>query len=281
MQTVSIVGVGLIGGSFALALRKAGFRGRILGVSSQRTLEVALSLGVIDNGMPLAEAVPESDLVFLSQPIARIIQTIGLLDGHVRPGSLVTDAGSTKAAIAHAASSLRRCQFMGGHPMAGKETRGVEEAEADLFVGRTWVLTPSMPAELETAAAQEFLWWICRIGASPVTLDPQEHDRIVACTSHLPQLASTALAATLAGSITGPDVLRIAGPGLADTTRLALSPYEIWRDVLETNRQPIEEALDGFIARLQNLRTQLCSPATEAEFERAAEFGRMLRSRNG
>ena len=279
METVTIVGVGLIGGSFALALRKAGFSGKILGVSSPRTIEAALARRVIDAGLPLEQAAPRADLVYLAQPISRIAETLGRLDPVLAPGCLVTDAGSTKAAIVdRARRAIRRCQFLGGHPMAGKEKRGVEEADPDLFVGRTYVLTPVDRAELETPAAKNFLDWIRRIGALPVVLSPVDHDRIVAHTSHLPQLASTALASTLADRQDVRAHLVVAGPGLADTTRLALSAYEIWGDILATNAGEIERALNAYISKLEALRARLRNDQMRREFERAADFARRLRT---
>lgn len=281
MRTVAIIGVGLIGGSFALALRRAGFQGRILGVSSRTTIEIALARQAIDQGLPLEEAAPQADLVYLSQPIGQILETLRSLDSLLRPECLVTDAGSTKAVIvSQARASIHRCQFLGGHPMAGKERRGVEEAEAGLFEGRTYVLTPADPAELETAAAQAFLTWVRKIGAVPVVLSPEEHDRIVSFTSHLPQIASTGLAALLADHPEVSDKLRVAGPGLADTTRLALSAFEIWRDILATNTARIEEALAAYIAKLELLRSQLRDDRMRQEFEAAAEFAGRLRQRD-
>ena len=194
MQTVAIAGVGLIGGSFALALRRAGFSGRILGISSPATIERALELGVIDEGLPMAEAVGRADLVYLAQPIQRIIECLPEVEQAARPGTLVTDAGSTKRSIVDAARrTLRKAQFLGGHPMAGKESRGVESADAALFDGRPYVLTPESAAELETPAAQNFREMVQQIGARPVVVSADEHDRLVAFTSHLPQMASTAL----------------------------------------------------------------------------------------
>jgi len=278
LETVAIVGVGLIGASFGLALRKAGFTGRILGVSSAPALEAALARGAIDLGLPLEEAVPRAGLVYLSQPIRRILETIERLDPLLRPGALVTDAGSTKARIVEQGRRfIRRGQFLGGHPMAGKETRGAAEADVGLFAGRVYVLTPSDPAELETPAAREFLRWLAVIGAVPVTLGPAEHDRIVACTSHLPQVLSTALAATLAGRLAAPDDLRIAGPGLADMTRLAASPWEVWGDILDTNRAAIEAALEACIAELSSLRSALGAHGAQEVFERANQFAARLR----
>ena len=272
MRTVAIAGVGLIGGSFALALRRAGFDGRILGVSSERTIREALSLGVIDEGVPLAEAAARADLIYLSQPIARILETIPALGPLLRPGCLVTDAGSTKRRIVEQFSrSLPRGQFLGGHPMAGKETRGVAAAEAALFEGRTYVLTPVDEAQLETPAAREFRSWLDRIGAVTLVMDAAVHDRTVALTSHLPQLASTALAAMLASRLEE-NLRRAAGPGLVDMTRLAMSPYDVWRDILETNSGPVGEALDAYIEALETLRGDL-----KDRFVSAGAFAAALR----
>src|SRR5450432_2944248 len=199
MNTVAIFGVGLIGGSFALALRKAGFSGRIIGVSSPPTIRRALELGVIDEGVPAQEAAQAADLIYLAQPILRIVEILPELEHWVHPEALVTDAGSTKSAIVERAGAISRCQFLGGHPMAGREQRGVEAADPGLFRGRPYVLTPRSEAELHTPQARDFVDWIERIGAFTVILSPAEHDRIVAYTSHLPQLASTGLAALLEG----------------------------------------------------------------------------------
>jgi len=278
IETVAIVGVGLIGASFGLALKKAGFAGAVLGVSSPRALAEALGRGAIDEATGLEEAVARADLVYLARPIRRILETLKVIDPCLRPGSLVTDAGSTKAEIvAQARRSIRRAQFLGGHPMTGKEKRGAGEAEAGLFAGRTYVLTPVDRSELETPAAREFLGWLERIGATPVVLGPEAHDRVVACTSHLPQLVSTALAATLAERLESDEHLRVAGPGLLDMTRLAASPFEIWADILATNATAIGEALGAYIAKLEELRARLSSEAMGEEFEKAAGFARKLR----
>ncbi|HLJ14626.1 MAG TPA: prephenate dehydrogenase/arogenate dehydrogenase family protein [Bryobacteraceae bacterium] len=277
MRCLAIVGVGLIGGSFALALRKAGYRGQVLGVSSAPTLEQALQMGVIDEGVELERAAKQADVVFLSQPILRIFDTLDVLDGSLNPTALVTDAGSTKSEIvARARKKLTQAQFLGGHPMAGKETRGVASADPDLFCGRTWVLTPLAATDLETAAAREFAGWIEKIGANPVVLSPADHDRIVAFTSHLPQLLSTALAATLAGV---PGAPQAAGPAALDLTRLALSPYDVWSDIFTTNSGPVGEALSAYIDALDGLRRELASPTLRHWFEQAAAAARELRER--
>jgi prephenate dehydrogenase len=266
VNTVVIAGVGLIGGSFALAIRKAGFTGRIVGVSSPATVEKALSSKVIDAALPLSEAAAQADLIYLAQPIQQILETLGSLDSRVRPGALITDAGSTKAMICiRAADVIRRARFIGGHPMAGKESRGVEAADAGLFEGRPYVLTAREP-ELEK--------WIDAIGARLVILDPAEHDRLVALVSHLPQLLSTALASVIAEQ---PGSEKVAGPAASDLTRLALSPYEVWRDIFATNAPSIDAALGTYIARLETLRVQLRSPEMERVFEKASTSARDLR----
>jgi len=267
VRTAGIVGVGLIGGSFALALRKAGFTGRIIGVSSPATLRAALECGVIEEALPLEQAAAVSDLLYLAQPISRILDTIGVIDRYAKPGTLITDAGSTKLAIANAAARhIRRGRFVGGHPMAGKESRGVQQAEADLFRGRPYVLT-GRDEQLES--------WIERMGGRLVFLDAAEHDRLVAAASHLPQLVSTALASLLGEER---KAAQVAGPAALEFTRLALSPYEIWRDIFSTNAAPLDAALSAFIRRLEEVRASLRDPSMERKFEKAAEAARKLRN---
>ena len=278
METVAIFGVGLIGGSFALALRDAGFKGRIAGVSSPRTLARAIELGVIDEPLSPGDAASTADLILLAQPIRVIAETISAIAPHVRGDALVTDAGSTKSAIMQAADAMPRGVFLGGHPMAGKEVRGVEAASADLFRGRVWVLTPAHPTELQRPQARAFIEWLEKIGAVPLVLDAATHDQTVALTSHLPQLASTALAAVLSEHLTHTPEVR--GPGLEDMTRLALSSFEIWQDILATNRENIAGALAAYIAALENIHDALRSspnPDLHLLFQRAGTFARPLR----
>jgi len=265
-EVVAIIGVGLIGGSFALALRATGFAGRIIGVSSSGAIRVAIERGIIDEGLALAEAAAMADLIYLARPIEGILSVIDELDSHAKPGTLITDAGSTKSAICtRAAEKIRRGRFVGGHPMAGKESRGAGEAEASLFRGRPYILT-SRCAELEQI--------IESIGARLVFMSSEEHDALVALTSHLPQLISTALAASIG---TEPEAARLAGPAAMDLTRLALSPYEIWRDIFATNAANIDAALGVFITKIEVLRAELHSSRIAKEFENAAAVARALR----
>jgi prephenate dehydrogenase len=278
MNSVAIVGTGLIGASFGLALRRAGFIGPILGVSSERALAEAVAVGAIDRGVTLAEAAGQAELVFLSQSIGRILDTLRHLDPLLRPGALVTDAGSTKNEIVdHARQFIRRGQFLGGHPMAGKELRGAAAAEAGLFQGCTWVLTPDEPAELETPAARAFVDWLDRIGARLVVLDCDEHDRVVAFTSHLAQLASTALASSVGENLSEERHLRVAGPGLRGMTRLALSSYDLWRDILATNAEQIDRALSRYVQKMEYIRDNLRTRQLQNEFARGADLAARLR----
>jgi prephenate dehydrogenase len=276
VETVAIVGVGLIGGSFGLALRKSGFAGRILGVSSERTTTEAREVGAIHEAVPLEEAASRADLLFLSQPIFHVISDLERLAGRLKPGALVTDAGSTKARICEAGKPLGG-QFLGGHPMAGKEARGVKYADASLFLGCNWVLTPNEQVHLESEGAQWLQARIRMFGSRLVVLDPEEHDRTVAHTSHLVQLLSTTLAATLAGI---PDAPRVAGPAVIEMTRVAMSDFGMWNDILATNPEHVREALDAFLQNLEHVRAAVGDPKLRKTFEKAADSARRLRSRN-
>ncbi|MBI2688325.1 MAG: prephenate dehydrogenase/arogenate dehydrogenase family protein [Acidobacteria bacterium] len=269
MKTVAIAGVGLIGGSFALALRQAGFTGLIAGVSSPRTIAEALEHGVIDREMTLAEAAREADLLLLAQPIGRIVTMIEDLAPHLGPDTLVTDAGSTKTLICDAAARfLPPGQFLGGHPMAGKESRGPASADGGLFRGRTWVLTRE--------SSHPFAAWVRKIGAHILVMGPEEHDRTVALTSHMPQLLATALGCAVGAGVGREEQLRAGGPGLIDMTRLALSPFDMWNDILATNAEHVDEALRAVIARLESMRGHLRDGELRADFEEGAKLRRKL-----
>ncbi len=279
METVAVVGLGLIGGSFALGLREAGFRGRILGVSAAPRAAAALQRGLVDEVLPLEEAVGAAGLVYLSNRISRILEALPQVAAAARPGTLVTDAGSTKAAIVARAREVfgpGGAIFLGGHPMAGKAERGVEAAEAGLFRGATYILTPEDGVLPEAPAVREFCAWLGRLGARLLVLDPEAHDAAVAFTSHLPQLASTALAAVV-GEHTTPRDRRTAGGGLRDMTRLARSAYDLWRDICLTNTGNLDRALSVYIQKLEHLRQNLRERELQREFARAKELADEVR----
>jgi prephenate dehydrogenase len=271
LQSVAIVGVGLIGGSFALALRRAGFGGEIWGVSSALTIEKALEKQIIDRGLTL-EAAARADLVFLATPIGTILESLPHLQRCAGPNTLITDAGSTKRQIAERARGLR---FLGGHPMAGKETSGLEQAEPGLFDGRPWILTPEGPVP---DWADQLADLLTGIGARVHWMSPPEHDRWVAACSHLPQLTSTALALALSRFQDAPSVP--SGPGLRDMLRLAESPWDLWRDILATNADEVKPMLDRCIEELGILRETLEKPDLANSWEEARRTAVSLRYRN-
>jgi prephenate dehydrogenase len=278
IQTVSILGVGLIGGSFGLALRAAGFDGRILGVSSPRTIEAALERGAIDEGMALPDAVAAADVVYLAQPISRILELLPEVARYAAPSCLVTDAGSTKRAIVQRAGEVFAeggC-FVGGHPMAGKAERGVQRAEADLFRDAIYVLTPPDGCLPTAPIVEEFRGWVERIGAVPWVLAPSVHDEVVTWTSHLPQLVSSALALTVSRHLDDPEHLRVAGPGLRDMTRLAQSSYDIWGDILATNGDNLQSAMEQYISQLEHFREYLGTPELKSDFDAARRIREKL-----
>lgn len=274
MRRVAIVGVGLIGGSFGLALRKAGFDGEIIGVSSDRTIAAALERNVISRGATLEQAAPGADLIYLAQPVDRILQTIELLPALIGRDCLVTDAGSTKTQIARkAAEFLPAGQFLGGHPLAGKEQRGVEAADASLFCRRPYVLTPT---HTETSQSAAFRLWLAEIGAEILDMSPEEHDTTVALTSHLPQLLSTALAQTLAAH-GDKHVEVVFGQGLLDMTRLAISTPELWSSILATNKDAVYRAIDEFSRTLAELRKSIGTGDLTSLFTSAQLFSSKIR----
>jgi prephenate dehydrogenase len=278
MRSIAIAGVGLIGGSLGLALRKAGFSGPILGVSSPRTLEQAVGRGAIDRGVTLSEAADEADVIYLAQPISVIFDTLRTLAPMLRRDCLVTDAGSTKQQIVALAVELGYGdRFLGGHPMAGKEVSGVAAADADLFRGRHYVFTPCSTADSLPPLASDFVSWGSLFGAIPVMLDPAEHDRIVAYTSHLPQLLSTALASVIGIEFPVEQQLTISGPALRDLTRLGLSSWPIWQDIVGTNTRFISHALQVYIDKLTEMRENLQTQGLGDDFVRASETARKIR----
>ena len=276
METVAIVGVGLIGASFGLALRKVGFAGEIVGVSSEPATSAGLRRGAISSALSLEKAAGIADLIYLAQPVDRILETIPRLAQLRRPGTLVTDAGSTKQAIvACALAHLPPDSFLGGHPIAGKEQRGPDAADADLFRNRPYVLTPSSAVD-RNPWGSSFRAALSSIGSRIIEMSPQEHDHTLALTSHLPQLLSTALAATLARDGDG-TLTQVFGTGLLDMTRLALSSPELWNSILLTNKKQVEEAVDALVQVLLGLKAHLGQSEMANTFEHAKAFAADLR----
>jgi prephenate dehydrogenase len=206
--------------------------------------------------------------------VDRILKTIEQLSGLLPPRVLVSDAGSTKEAIVRkAAACLPSVDFLGGHPLAGKEQRGAQAAEANLFFGKPYVLTPVQPS---SPAAADFRSWLTRIGVRIIEMSPEEHDATVAMTSHLPQLISTSLAVTLSREQNG-RVSEIFGPGLTDMVRLAKSSSELWSPILRTNKPAVLTAIEAYSATLRDLQAALESDTLLEFFETGSVWARQLR----
>jgi len=274
---IAIIGTGLIGGSFGLAVRREFPAARVVGFDRPDVLERALARGAIsESASDIASAVQGADLVYIALPIGATIDALPKIAAAA--GALVTDTGSTKTVICQRARKYFRggARFLGGHPMAGKENSGIEHADADLFRGSRYALIAS-----ESDAdprIQQFAGLLRRIGAEPVWCDAETHDWAVGIVSHLPQLATIALAHVVADETDETGLpLTLAGPGLADMLRLAGSPYEIWRDTCLTNRENIAHSLDRLTQAIEYLRTRLASKDLEQEFDTANEIYRALR----
>jgi len=277
-KQVTIIGTGLIGGSLGLALKKRRLAGRIIGCDRAPVLERAQERGAIQDGTTNpADAVRGSDLVVLATPVIPILDLVGRLGPALPAKTLVTDVGSTKAEIVQrAVKSFGRTagqRFLAGHPMAGKENAGVEFADADLFEGAAWLFTPLPGQDVHAGQCGEFIQCAEKMGAKIAVVDPAEHDRFCAWISHLPQMISTALAATLVDEF-GPDApaLDIGGRALREMTRIAGSPYSMWRDIAITNRRNLGDALQKLEQRLAHIRENLDSRELAAEFERAHQL---------
>jgi len=278
IRQITIVGAGLIGGSFALALKKHGFAGRIVGCDREPVLAKAKAAGAIDNGIsdPL-QAARGSQIVFLATPVGGILDLIERIGPTLDEGALVTDVGSTKGEIAERAQAVfgsnAAARFLPGHPMAGKERSGIEQADADLFENAVWLFTPLPGQDVEAGLSGEFLDLVRSIGARIVVMDLARHDRLCAWISHLPQMLATALAATVVDELgDDPELLAIGGRALREMTRIAASPYSMWRDIALTNTKNIEEALARLEQRLAHIRENLRTPELKAEFERGNQF---------
>ena len=272
---ITIVGTGLIGGSFALALRRAGFTGQIIGCDREPTLARARELQIIDHAIPSPEeAVKGSDLIVLATPVGSIIDLLERIGPLVSPDALITDVGSTKIEIMARARDVFGTnvakRFLPGHPMAGKEHSGIEHADADLFRDAVWLLTPFLGQDLAQPNIAAFIDLLNKIGTRPLTFDPHEHDRICALVSHLPQMISTAFASTLVEELgDDPQAGAIGGRALREMTRIAGSPYSMWRDIALTNTKNIQDALLKLEQKLAHIRENLRTRELEEEFDQA------------
>ena len=272
-RQITIIGTGLIGGSFALAARRAGFTGEIVGCDRESVLTKADDLGAIDRPVTNPEeAVKGSDLVVLATPVGSIIDLLERIGPLVSPDALITDVGSTKVEIMARAHDVFGNEvtkrFLPGHPMAGKENSGVDFADADLFRDAVWLLTPFSGQDLAQPNIAAFLNLLQKTGTRVLAFDPQEHDRICALVSHLPQMMSTAFASMLVEELgDDPQADAIGGRALREMTRIARSPYSMWRDIALTNTKNIQDALLKLEQKLAHIRENLRTRELEDEFE--------------
>ncbi|MBE0479404.1 MAG: prephenate dehydrogenase [Dehalococcoidia bacterium] len=275
---ITIVGLGLLGGSMALALKKSAPAGStILGFSRrEETLEKAKERGAVDAvARDLASAVKEADLVMIATPVLTSLKIIREMSSSVREGCLVTDMGSTKLDVVKCAgeSLPPGVDFIGGHPMAGKETSGIDEADEDLFRGCVYCLCPLVgvrPASVEILENK-----VRSVGARPLVMEPEKHDHLVASVSHLPMLLSAALVSTTMGNPGWPDMARLAAGGYRDVSRLASGNPEMNRDIFLTNRSETIFWLDILIEKLQEYRRLVAGGADE--LTRALSWARQAR----
>jgi prephenate dehydrogenase len=285
---VAIVGLGLIGGSIALGIRERWPSVRIVGVDRQPVLAHALGGGAIDRAAVGVGEIGEPDLVILAAPVRQNVALLGELTrtdvggGFSRPGdsdvgaafrrpAFITDVGGTKRDIVEAAKSLPPdVVFIGGHPIGGAERGGFGFARPDLFRGRPWIFTPAQNVAIDHV--RRLSRFVEGLGARPHMLGAEEHDRLMAVLSHVPQLAATALMDVVGDGATA-EGLRLAGRGLVDTTRLASSPASVWRDICSNNADEIGPALDALITRLSEMRRDLeRGEAMDGVFDRAARW---------
>jgi prephenate dehydrogenase len=277
-RQITIIGTGLIGGSLGLAVKAAGFGGKIVGCDRQAVLDRARPMRAIDLGTEdPVEAIQGSDLIVLATPVGAIIDLIERIGPLASPNALITDVGSTKKEIVDRARSvfgenaMRR--FIGGHPMAGKEHGGLENAESRLFANAVWLMVPQPGQDMESGKIKDLRDLLESIGARIIRMDAERHDRLCAWISHLPQMISTALAGALVEEFgQNPDVHAIGGRALREMTRIASSPYSMWRDIAYTNAGNIEHALHQLEQRLAHIRENLKSPALREEFDRGNSF---------
>jgi len=282
IRQITIIGTGLIGGSFAMALKKHHFLGRIVGCDRAPVLERARDKGAIDEGRTSpSDAIRGSQLVLLATPVGSIIDLIERIGPVLSARTLLTDVGSTKAdVVARAASVLGRNagrRFLAGHPMSGKEQSGVEFADPDLFLGATWFFTPLPEQNIYSGLAGEFVEWVERIGARIASMDAAEHDHLCAWISHLPQMIATALAASLVDEF-GEEapLLEAGGRALREMTRISASPYSMWRDIALTNKKNLQKALLKLEQRLAHIRENLSTRELAVEFECAHQLNKCL-----
>ncbi len=259
-DTVAIVGVGLMGGSIGLALRRRGLAREVVGIGRRTaTLQVARRMGAITRStLDIARGVARAELVVVCTPVGQIVADVQRVAAACRPDALVTDVGSTKASIVQGVAALKLpIRYVGSHPLAGSERNGPAAATADLLVGRVVVITPTTDTQPKDGRLVRRFWR--SLGARVVEMSPEEHDACVAAISHLPHLSASALAGS-----TPLGAMPLAAQGWRDTTRVASGDIRVWREILIDNRQNVLVRLDAYLRRLEDFRRALADADSSA-----------------
>jgi prephenate dehydrogenase len=275
-EQLGLIGCGLMGGSFALAMKKAGLVKRVVGYSkSPSTTERARQMGVIDVEAPSALlAVSGADIVLLAVPVSATEATLKAIKHLITPSMLIMDVGSTKRDVVDAARRVLKDQvgiFIAAHPITGKEVSGVEHADADLYRGKQVILTPIERTQITQLQKATDLW--TALGSQVLKMSPESHDAAYAAVSHLPHLIAFALMNAINDQPNGRDYLSLAGPGFRDFTRIAASDAHMWRDVLMANRQELLAQSKLFQKAMMNLEQMITNnqaEALEAEIDKAS-----------
>jgi prephenate dehydrogenase len=256
IRRLAVIGVGLIGGSLARALREAGEVGEVVGSGRGReNLERAVALGVVDRySHDVAEAVDGADMVFVAVPLGAMRDTFAAMRGHLAPGAVVTDGGSAKGSVvadARAAFGDAIPRFVPGHPIAGTEQTGVEASFATLYRNRRVILTPLPETDREAVDRVAGMWGVC--GAEVAEMSVEHHDEVLAATSHLPHMLAFGLVDTLARMEENDEIFRYAAGGFRDFTRIASSSPVMWRDICVANRDALSRMLERFAEEMTDL----------------------------
>ncbi|MCL2690536.1 MAG: prephenate dehydrogenase/arogenate dehydrogenase family protein [Chitinispirillia bacterium] len=277
-KTVTICSVGLLGGSIGAALKKSGFTGKIIGLSSEKSLKTALALDLIDDGYPyshLEQIIPQTDLLILCSPILAIVETIEALGKMDLPrGLVITDIGSTKKVITETAQKHlpKSVHFIGGHPMAGSEKSGPGASDPYIFQNAIYVLTSASDEDEKiinglSGFLQNYL------GCRTVLMNPEKHDTITAAVSHFPHILASALVLNAYKQEEQTEgTLSLAAGGFRDMTRIAASSYEIWHDIFATNKSACVNQIDSFIEILTDMKTSLENDSLKESYEKARQI---------
>ncbi|MEA1940185.1 MAG: prephenate dehydrogenase/arogenate dehydrogenase family protein [Candidatus Caldatribacteriota bacterium] len=283
-KKITIIGVGLIGGSLGMAIKAGCMNSRIVGVDKLKIIEKAIALSVIDQGTDnLLEGIQNADLIIISTPIGTILKLLAEIAPHLKEKCLVTDTGSTKTEIMKEANRIlpSYVDFIGGHPMAGSEKFGIDAASIQLFKNKPYILIPRN--KLNQKALEKMYGIVNMIGAYPLKLDAREHDRIAAAVSHLPQLIAISLvdlSGSLAEKENNENYFKASGSAFDDMTRIASSSFEIWKDIYATNNEIVIEMIGKFKKHLDKIEDKLKNNPDDLEkdFIHANKFRKLCKN---